>query len=384
MYDVLIVGGGIAGSVAAKFAAKGGLKTLLIEKEKTPRNKTCSGIQFGYFDKIIGEKIPRERLCNIQLKRIKMIFPNCKSMKAPFKMFNFMRKPFDDWLNTVAQENGAEFRDECKYINHEEIEDEIVVSVEIKDGNGAISEKIKTRYLIDASGLRPSIRKKLRPQDFSKETIGSTVNYYIDATVDMDPECLYQFWNMEWNDAMFAWVYTKTLDDGKDYWVVGTGCNDGKLKERQESFYKYIQEKYNMKGEIVKKEGFATTLSLRGKDMVWLGDEQVLMIGDAAGLIDLARGVGMDAAAQSGRLVAKAMLNAREKGTKAFDEYQTLMKKIVKQAIKNKAREIGDFKDNDELQKHLDKMMLPMGLGMVFHSFLNKFRSPEKKKLLPP
>jgi flavin-dependent dehydrogenase len=28
-YDVLVVGGGVAGSIAAKFAAKHGLKTLL-------------------------------------------------------------------------------------------------------------------------------------------------------------------------------------------------------------------------------------------------------------------------------------------------------------------------------------------------------------------
>jgi len=24
---------------------------------------------------------------------------------------------------------------------------------------------------------------------------------------------------------MFAWVYDKTLNDGKDYWVAGTGYN---------------------------------------------------------------------------------------------------------------------------------------------------------------
>ena len=47
-YDVTVVGGGIAGSVAAQFAARAGLKTLLIEKLKTPRNKACSGIQFPY------------------------------------------------------------------------------------------------------------------------------------------------------------------------------------------------------------------------------------------------------------------------------------------------------------------------------------------------
>ena len=51
-YDVLIAGGAVAGSIAAKFAAKEGLKVLLVEKDKTPRNKPCSGIQFGYFEKI--------------------------------------------------------------------------------------------------------------------------------------------------------------------------------------------------------------------------------------------------------------------------------------------------------------------------------------------
>jgi len=55
-YDVVVVGGGVAGSVAARFAAKRGFKTLLLEKYKTPRNKPCSGIQFQYFEKLIGEK----------------------------------------------------------------------------------------------------------------------------------------------------------------------------------------------------------------------------------------------------------------------------------------------------------------------------------------
>ncbi|GAF80705.1 unnamed protein product, partial [marine sediment metagenome] len=45
-YDAVVVGGGIGGSVAARFLATGGSKTLLIEKFKTPRDKPCSGIQF--------------------------------------------------------------------------------------------------------------------------------------------------------------------------------------------------------------------------------------------------------------------------------------------------------------------------------------------------
>ena len=43
-FDVVVVGGGIAGSIAARFSAKYGFKTLLIEKRKTPRHKQFSGI----------------------------------------------------------------------------------------------------------------------------------------------------------------------------------------------------------------------------------------------------------------------------------------------------------------------------------------------------
>jgi flavin-dependent dehydrogenase len=42
-YDVIIIGAGPAGSTAARFCAKEGLKTLLIDKERFPRYKPCGG-----------------------------------------------------------------------------------------------------------------------------------------------------------------------------------------------------------------------------------------------------------------------------------------------------------------------------------------------------
>src|SRR5205814_7313852 len=40
-FDVAIVGGGPAGSTCAAFCAAAGLKTLLLEREKFPREKVC-------------------------------------------------------------------------------------------------------------------------------------------------------------------------------------------------------------------------------------------------------------------------------------------------------------------------------------------------------
>ena len=46
-YDAVILGGGPAGSTAAMYLAKAGKKTLLIDKVKFPRDKTC-GDSFGF------------------------------------------------------------------------------------------------------------------------------------------------------------------------------------------------------------------------------------------------------------------------------------------------------------------------------------------------
>lgn len=374
--DVTIIGGGIAGSIAAKYTAKNGLKTLLIEREKTPRDKACSGIQFPYFERIIGETIPQERLCNIKLNKVKMYYPNGKSFGSNFKMISFMRKPFDDWLNQVAIREGAEFRDQCVFTGYKKNGKNITVNI---SHNGS-PEFLTTKYLVDASGLNPVIRKMMRPQEFSPKSQGATVNYYIKGTGDLDENTLYQFWNLDWNDAMFAWAYMKTLDDGKDYWVVGTGCNTGRVLDRQRLFYEYFKEEFSFHGEIVKREGYSHTIDLSSDERVWLGEENVLMVGDAAGLVDASRGVGMDSAALSGRLVAKALV----KGGAVLEEYSRLMRALVRQTVRNQGREIGMHSSNAELQKFLEKSLLRSGVGMVVQGFLNIARPLHKMVMLPP
>ncbi|MHA2296514.1 MAG: NAD(P)/FAD-dependent oxidoreductase [Candidatus Hodarchaeales archaeon] len=375
-YDVFIAGGGIAGSVAAKFAAKGGLKTLFVEKRKTPRNKPCSGIQFGYLEKIIDERFPPEKLCSNTLKKIEMTFPNGKTIKAPFKMFNFMRDTFDDWLNKVGIRYGAEFRDECNCTDFEILEKNIIISL---TNNAGKVEKIKSKYVIDATGLRPFFRRKLRPSDFQRGSSGSAINYYFKNGGSLDSNMLYMFWNLDYNNMMFAWIYKKS-----DLWCIGTGY-DKDARKHLNMFLDYAKEKYSLKiKEIVKTEGYSSSIDFNNETRVWLGEKRILMVGDAAGLIDLSRGVGMDSAALSGRIAAKAIIEAKRKEKDALEVYTRLMKRLVDQTRKNQDKGINIFKSNEELQNYLDKNMTRMGIAMVVQSFLNKFRSAEKMILLPP
>jgi len=293
-----------------------------------------------------------------------------------------MRKTFDQWLNLSAQEKGAEFREECEFLDFEEAEDSVEVTVRTRD---SLPEKIRARYAIDATGLRSlPMRKKLRPQDFGEEASGGGINYYVDGKANLDPNTLYQFWDLAFSDAMFAWIYTKTLDDGNDYWCVGTGCTSGSIHDRQALFYDFVQKKFHMEGDIVDKEEYLTSMNMKSGEKVWLGKDRVLMVGDAAGLLDGVRGVGQDAAALSGRLLAKALLKSDRKGTSALQEYGELTERMTSQTRRNQEREIDRFETNEQLQKYLKSNMLKTGLHMMLESFLNRFRSPEKQRLLPP
>jgi len=379
-YDVFVAGGAVAGPVAAKFCAKQNLKTLLVEKAKVPREKPCSGIQFPYFEKIIGDPIPPERLCNNTLSKVEMHLPNGKILSSNFPMFNFMRDTFDEWLCVLAQDYGAEFRDGCNCKDFDETDEGIIVHLETEK----CTEKIKARYVIDATGMRPVIRRKLRKDGgFQKGSTGATLNYYFTADGNLEPDKLYQFWDIEYNNMMFAWVYNKTLDDGVDYWVVGTGY-DKDIYKRLDSFFDHIKELYDLKNiEIVKKEGYSSSMTFTDEERIWLGEKNFLMVGDAAGLIDLTRGVGMDSAALSGRIAAKAIGISERKGKPVADVYSRLMKNLVKQTRKNQESGIISLDSNDELQAYLDAGMLKMDINLYIQRLLNRFRSAEQQVMLP-
>ncbi|HMF30491.1 MAG TPA: NAD(P)/FAD-dependent oxidoreductase, partial [Candidatus Lokiarchaeia archaeon] len=310
-YDVVVVGGGIAGPVAARYAALNHLKVLLVEKRKIPRSKPCSGIQFGYFPKLLGLKIPQDKLCTNVINRVKIHMPSGKTVTAPFKMYNFMRDTFDAWLDTEAAKAGAEFRDNVEWKNFTDEGDHLVVTLVPRGGE---PETVEAKYLLAADGLYSKIRQRVRPDDFEKKSTGATLNFYLRCENDgnLKPNVLYQFWNIDFCDLMFAWAYKKS-----DLWVVGTGYSEN-IRGHAQAFLEYVQEKYHLQGEIVKKEGYSSAFKLTSDRQVFLGQGNLLFAGDAAGLVDLSRGVGMDGAALSARRAAIALAKSQRTGTPAL------------------------------------------------------------------
>lgn len=370
-YDVIVVGGGIAGSVAARLAAEAGFRTLLLERKKTPRNKPCSGIQWGYFERLLGVRVPPEKLCRNALSRVEIVTPSGRRLRSPVfvRTLNFWRDTFDAWLNALAAAAGADFCDQTALVDFAEENGVLRLRLATPTGEKAVV----ARYLIAADGPFSHVRRKLQPQ-IDVHAPGGGINYYISGTGALDANTLYMVYNRDFAPLMFAWIYCKD-----DLWVVGTGA-DRTPTVYAERFLRFVRETYGLQGRIVRREGFASPLN----NGVFLGQGRVLLAGDAAGLIDLYRGMGMDNAALSGRLAARALCVAAETGQEALSVYQGLMQETVENLERNARRRAALYASDEALSELASApALLRGGLRMLPALIWNQFAPPEKVRLLP-
>jgi geranylgeranyl reductase family protein len=119
-FDVAIVGGGPAGATCAAFCARAGLRTLLLEREKFPREKVCGDCmnpscwpvlnRLDLADRVRG--LPHAKLDYVEFIAIggrKVIVDLRQSDDSEFAI---KRSLLDDLLLTRAGELGAEVRQE--------------------------------------------------------------------------------------------------------------------------------------------------------------------------------------------------------------------------------------------------------------------------------
>jgi flavin-dependent dehydrogenase len=135
-YDVVVVGAGPAGSTAARVAAEKGLKVLLVDKSKFPREKVCGGylsyktlalLSHGLSESVIEQKIYGVKLYDGQ-------YIGSKKMISQLLGITVQRSSFDTFLVQNAIQSGVHFIDSCRILQVENMKDTAGVKVYSENG----------------------------------------------------------------------------------------------------------------------------------------------------------------------------------------------------------------------------------------------------------
>ncbi len=172
-WDVIIIGGGPAGSTAAATLRQAGRKVLVLEKEKFPRfhiGESLLPYNRPIFDQLgVWSKI---QAAGFMVKRGAQFWMGDGSLhtrlnfsKGSFTEFpesiQVERAKFDDILLRHAEELGAEVREEALVTEHRIEKERVMVKFRAKDGS---EHEAQAAFLMDASGLNnfTANREKLR------------------------------------------------------------------------------------------------------------------------------------------------------------------------------------------------------------------------------
>ncbi len=201
-YDLVIVGGGPAGSSAAHAAAKNGIKVALLEKENSiAETVRTSGVT--WIQNIKEFDIPDD--CFNPIKNFSFCSPNNKvtiSDTVPRAAVLDVRKTYR-WLSNEAEKQGADIFVKMNIKNVIKNENEDIVGVK---GIGPKGETtFYSKVVIDASGFQSTVCKAMNfaPQ---WERFGAGAEYEV-RVENEDADTWWLMVGQEYSPAGYAWIF---------------------------------------------------------------------------------------------------------------------------------------------------------------------------------
>ena len=170
-YDVIVVGGGPAGSTAAAIVAQAGFTTLLVEREKMPRFHVGESLmpETYWTLKRIGALQKMKRSQFIPKRSVQFVSHSGKESQPFFfrahdprecsQTWQVERAEFDQMLFENAAERGAECRDRSRVIEVL-LDDRTARGVRLQVDQAPVRD-IESRVVIDATGQQALIANRL-------------------------------------------------------------------------------------------------------------------------------------------------------------------------------------------------------------------------------
>ncbi|PUA33675.1 MAG: geranylgeranyl hydrogenase [Zestosphaera tikiterensis] len=318
-YDVLVVGAGLAGSSAAYFLSKSGLKVLIVDVKPPSKvgDKPCGdAIGKHHFDEL-GLDYPTNDMLEGFVKGIDVYSPT-ESMKYRVlgEGFEVDRVKYTQYLLKKALDGGVEFLGETQAVEPI-VKDGFVVGATLWS-RGRGKWVVNSKVVIDASGVSRSLVRKLdslswpvaEPADPKDFNIAYREVRKLSKAVE-EPEILRIYVSKTVAPGGYWWFFPYSIYG--DVVNVGLGVQGGVgYPHPKDLLYKYVFSRDVFKGSQVLEAGGAAVPTRRPvASLVWNG---VAVVGDAAYAVNPVHGGGKGPAMVSSMCVSKAVVKALDEG----------------------------------------------------------------------
>lgn len=386
MTDVVIIGAGPAGSVAAKKLSELGYTVSLYEKEKIPRHKHCGGLLTNKVIRTLDflgincRDVLSQRILGWRIEIGDEIIDLELDKPKDNLVGNVYRDKFDSYLTRVAAESGTRVIDSTKVFK-------IVIPERKKEKYLVVTEKNREEceIILGADGAKSIVRRNLGIF-YPKNNWAVS----IESEIPVDRRAIEYF-----NDKNFisfnyvqegvAWAFPKLKGNTIN---VGVGVSVNEVR-RTDNLLLNIWKTFLQKQEWYKNQSVHHHVEVSPfKGTVnKLGHEKVLLLGDAAGLIDPLRGEGISYAIESGLNAAEAVKLHLEGKDVLLNTYTDLMKDVIDEInvygmklhnelyVKNKIRSFAKILLKNE---DMCKSLLHLSCGLISNKQQVRYFSPIK------
>jgi len=319
--DVLVVGAGPAGSMAARTAAEAGLSVLLVEKRQEIGSPVRCAEGVGH-DLLLPFIVPDRRWIAAEVTGARLIVssPDYSTTleAAGGRGYVLERRVFDRVLAEEATRAGAQVRVKTAVIGL--LRERDAVRGAILNGPGGRWE-VAAEVVIAADGVESQVgswaglETTLQPKD------AMSCAQYLLAGIDIEPHRLEYYVAEEIAPGGYAWVFPK----GEGLANVGLGVQSDLADEPALNYlHRFIESQSHLA------PGSPVTLVAGGVPVAMppprLVTDGLMLVGDAARQVDPLTGGGITNGMAAGRLAAEVATRAIAEGdtsAAALSAYET-------------------------------------------------------------